>query len=150
MNPITLGALTSIIVPLGVVVVLPIVIAYIAYKKKQHETNKRTEIIMAAIEKNSDIDVQEEFLSKLNPPQKTYKERMLNRLHQEILWGSICSIGGAVCIIATVTTSFINGYQGMDIGFLAIFGIVPLATGIGLLVAYKSGKKSLDQVSESE
>ena len=40
MNPITLGALTSIIVPLGVVVVLPIVIAYIAYKKKQHETNK--------------------------------------------------------------------------------------------------------------
>lgn len=66
MNPITLGALTSIIVPLGVVVVLPIVIAYIAYKKKQHETNKRTEIIMAAIEKNSDIDEQE-FLSKLNP-----------------------------------------------------------------------------------
>ena len=42
MNPITLGALTSIIVPLGVVVVLPIVIAYIAYKKKQHEKNKRT------------------------------------------------------------------------------------------------------------
>ena len=104
---------------------------------------------MAAIEKNSDIDEQE-FLSKLNPPQKTYKERMLNRLHQEILWGSICSIGGAVCTIATVTTSFINGYEGMDIGFLTIFGIIPLAIGIGLLVAYKSGKKSLDQVSESE
>jgi len=149
MNPVTLGTLTAIIVPLGIVVVLPIAIAYIAYKKKQHETNKRSEIVMAAIEKNSDIDVQE-FLSKLNPPQKTYKERMLDRLHQEILWGTICLIGGTVCIIATVTTSFINGYQGMDIGFLAIFGIVPLATGIGLLVAYKSGKKSLNQVSVSE
>lgn len=149
MNPVTLGTLTAIIVPLGIVVVLPIAIAYIAYKKKQHETNKRTEIVMAAIEKNSDIDVQE-FLSKLNPPQKTYKERMLNRLHQEILWGTICLIGGAVCIIATVTTSFINGYEGMDIGFLTIFGIIPLAIGIGLLVAYKSGKKSLDQVSENE
>ena len=149
MNPVTLGTLTAIIVPLGIVVVLPIAIAYIAYKKKQHETNKRSEIVMAAIEKNSDIDVQE-FLSKLNPPQKTYKERMLDRLHQEILWGTICLIGGAVCTIATVTTNFINGYEGMDIGFLAIFGIVPLATGIGLLVAYKSGKKSLDQVSESE
>lgn len=149
MNPVTLGALTAIIVPLGVVVVLPIAIAYIAYKKKQHETKKRSEIVMAAIEKNSDIDVQE-FLSKLNPPQKTYKERMLNRLHQEILWGTICLIGGAVCLIATVTTSLINGYEGMNIGFLAIFGIIPLATGIGLLVAYKSGKKSLDQVSESE
>ena len=149
MNPVTLGTLTAIIVPLGIVVVLPIAIAYIAYKKKQHETNKRSEIVMAAIEKNSDIDVQE-FLSKLNPPQKTYKERMLNRLHQEILWGTICLIGGAVCIIAIVTTSFINGYEGMDIGFLTIFGIIPLATGIGLLVAYKSGKKSLDQVSESE
>ena len=149
MNPVTLGTLTAIIVPLGIVVVLPIAIAYIAYKKKQHETNKRTEIVMAAIEKNSDIDVQE-FLSKLNPLQKTYKERMLNRLHKEILWGTICLIGGAVCIIATVTTSFINGYEGMDIGFLAIFGIVPLAIGIGLLVAYKSGKKSLDQVSENE
>ena len=149
MNPVTLGALTAIIFPLGIVVVLPIAISYIAYKKKQHETNKRSEIVMAAIEKNSDIDVQE-FLSKLNPPQKTYKERMLYRLHQEILWGTICLIGGAVCTIATVTTNFINGYEGMDIGFLAIFGIVPLATGIGLLVAYKSGKKSLDQVSESE
>ena len=149
MNPVTLGTLTAIIVPLGIVVVLPIAIAYIAYKKKQHETNKRTEIVMSAIEKNSDIDVQE-FLSKLNPPQKTYKERMLNRLHQEILWGTICLIGGAVCIIATVTTSFINGYEGMDIGFLTIFGIIPLAIGIGLLVAYKSGKKSLDQVSENE
>ena len=149
MNPVTLGTLTAIIVPLGIVVVLPIAIAYIAYKKKQHETNKRSEIVMAAIEKNSDIDVQE-FLSKLNPPQKTYKERMLDKLHQEILWGTICLIGGAVCIIATVTTSFINGYEGMDIGFLAIFGIVPLATGIGLLVAYNSGKKSLNQVSESE
>ena len=149
MNPVTLGALTAIIVPLGIVVVLPIAIAYIAYKKKQHETNKRSEIVMAAIEKNSDIDVQE-FLSKLNPPQKTYKERMLDKLHQEILWGTICLIGGAVCTIATVTTNFINGYEGMDIGFLAIFGIVPLATGIGLLVAYKSGKKSLDQVSENE
>lgn len=149
MNPITLGTLTAIIVPLGIVVVLPIAIAYIAYKKKQHETNKRSEIVMAAIEKNSDIDIQE-FLSKLNPPQKTYKERMLNRLHQEILWGTICLIGGAVCIIATVTTSFINGYEGMDIGFLTIFGIIPLAIGIGLLVAYKSGKKSLDQVSENE
>lgn len=149
MNPITLDTLTAIIVPLGVVVVLPIVITYIIYKKKQHETNKRTEIIMAALEKNSDIDVQE-FLSKLNPLQKTYKERMLDKLHQEILWGTICLIGGAVCIIATVTTSFINGYEGMDIGFLTIFGIIPLATGIGLLVAYKSGKKSLDQVSENE
>lgn len=149
MNPITLGTLTAIIVPLGIVVVLPIAIAYIAYKKKQHETNKRSEIVMAAIEKNSDIDVQE-FLSKLNPPQKTYKERMLNRLHQEILWGTICLIGGAVCIIAIVTTSLINGYEGMDIGFLTIFGIIPLAIGIGLLVAYKSGKKSLDQVSENE
>ena len=149
MNPVTLGTLTAIIVPLGIVVVLPIVIAYITYKKKQHETNKRSEIVMAAIEKNSDIDEQE-FLSKLNPPQKTYKERMLDKLHQEILWGTICLIGGAVCIIATVTTSFINGYEGMDIGFLAIFGIVPLATGIGLLVAYKSGKKSLNQVSVSE
>ena len=149
MNPVTLGTLTAIIVPLGIVVVLPIAIAYIAYKKKQHETNKRSEIVMAAIEKNSDIDVQE-FLSKLNPPQKTYKERMLNRLHQEILWGTICLIGGAVCIIAIVTTSLINGYEGMDIGFLTLFGIIPLAIGIGLLVAYKSGKKSLDQVSENE
>ena len=45
MNPVKLGTLTAIIVPLGIVVVLPIAIAYIAYKKKQHETNKRSEIV---------------------------------------------------------------------------------------------------------
>ena len=69
MNPVILNSLIENLIPIAIVVVLPIVMVWLTYRNKQHETDKRSEIVMAVIEKNPEVDVQE-FLNKLNPPKK--------------------------------------------------------------------------------
>ena len=49
--------LAEILVPIACGCVLPIVAILLGVRQKMNETNKRTEIILAAIEKNPDMDV---------------------------------------------------------------------------------------------
>ena len=56
--------LEDILVPLGICVALPVMIVWLVMRKKTNETNRRTEIVLAAIEKNSEIDV-EDFFKKI-------------------------------------------------------------------------------------
>ena len=70
MNPVIFNSLIENLIPIAIVVVLPIVMVWLTYRNKQHETDKRSEIVMAVIEKNPEVDVQE-FLNKLNPPKKS-------------------------------------------------------------------------------
>ena len=71
--------LATMIVVLGIFVVLPVIIVALVTRAKTHAINKRAEIALAAIEKNSDVDL-EEFFRKLNPPRRSIKERLLDRL----------------------------------------------------------------------
>ncbi|WP_315364405.1 hypothetical protein [Prevotella jejuni] len=104
---------------------------------------------MAVIEKNPEVDVQE-FLSKLNPPKKSYKEQLMTKMHWEVLWGTICMIGGTVMIVTIVIVSILKGFDASVIPFGAVFGIVPLAVGCGLLAAYNSAKKTLENLKDND
>ena len=149
MNILLLGSLISDLIPMGLVVVLPILYVWLTERNKQHETDKRSEIAMAVIEKNPDIDVQE-FLNKLNPPKESYKEKMLKIMHYEVLWGTICTIGGIVTILVTITLSILQGFDGAVIPIGSVFGVVPLAVGCGLLVAYNNAKKTLNNLKDND
>ena len=137
------------LVPIALIGVLPIVLTWLSFRHKQHETDKRSEIIMAVIEKNPDVDVQE-FLNKLNPPKKSYKEQLMTKMHWEVLWGTICTIGGIVTFLVTITLSIRLGVDASVIPFCAIFGIVPLAVGCGLLAAYNNAKKTLENLIDND
>lgn len=80
------------LVLLGIFVVLPTIIVWLVSRYKKHETDKRAEIALAAIEKDSDLDL-EAFFRKMNLPSRTIKEKLLDKL----LWGCIFTIFG-VCI----------------------------------------------------
>ena len=149
MNILLLGSLISDLIPMGLVVVFPILYVWLTERNKQHETDKRSEIAMAIIEKNPDIDIQE-FLNKLNPPKESYKEKMLKIMHYEVLWGTICTIGGIVAIIVTITLSILQGYDGAVIPIGSVFGIAPLAVGCGLLAAYNNAKKTLNNLKDND
>lgn len=149
MNILLLGSLISDLIPMGVVVALPILYVWLSQRNKQHETDKRSEIAMAIIEKNPDIDIQE-FLNKLNPPKESYKEKMLKIMHYEVLWGTICTIGGIVTILVTITLSILQGFDGAVIPLGSVFGVVPLAVGCGLLVAYNNAKKTLNNLKDND
>ena len=74
----------------GIFVVLPIIIVAIVARAKTNATNKRAQIALAAIEKNSDVDL-EEFFKKMNQPRPSIKERLLDKL----LYGCIFTLFGA-------------------------------------------------------
>ena len=149
MNILLLGALISDLIPMGLVVALPILYVWLTQRNKQHETDKRSEIAMAIIEKNPDIDIQE-FLNKLNPPKESYKEKMLKIMHYEVLWGTICFIGGIVTTSVIIAVSILQGFVEEFIPIGSIFGIAPLAVGCGLLAAYNNAKKTLNNLKDND
>ena len=149
MNILLLGTLISDLIPMGLVVALPILYVWRTQRNKQHETDKRSEIAMAIIEKNPDIDIQE-FLNKLNPPKESYKEKMLKIMHYEVLWGTICFIGGIVTTSVIIAVSILQGFVEEFIPIGSIFGIAPLAVGCGLLAAYNNAKKTLNNLKDND
>ena len=48
--------LVGLLVPLGVCVVLPVMIVWLVTRTRQNETNKKTEIMLKAIESGATID----------------------------------------------------------------------------------------------
>ena len=86
------------IVSLGVCVVLPIVIVALSLKHKLESEKNRKDIILAALEKNSNINV-EELVRKMNKPDKLIKEKLLRKFQ----WGILTSIIGVGFLILSLT-----------------------------------------------
>ncbi len=138
----------DIIKPICIFVVLPIVLVLFYLRNKRYESEKRTEIVMAAIEKNGDIDVQE-FFRNLNKPRKTVREKLAMQLHWEVLLGSVFTVFGLVVFIALGVMSLVGGLVDQNvIAMSCCWGIPTLAIGIGLLIAYFSGKKMLKELKD--
>lgn len=149
MYPEILLTIVDSLVPIAIIVVLPIVIVWFYYRNKQLEATKRSEIVMAIIEKNPEVNVQE-FLSKLNPPKKSYKEQLMTKMHYEVLWGTICFIGGIVTISVMITLGILQVFIEKFFPIVSIFGVVPLAVGCGLLAAYNNAKKTLNNLKDND
>ena len=67
--------LVEILVPIACGCILPIVAILLGVRQKMNETNKRTEIILAAIEKNPEMDV-EELMEKISPKKNFQKSKI--------------------------------------------------------------------------
>jgi ABC-type dipeptide/oligopeptide/nickel transport system permease component len=103
---------------------------------------------MAAIEKNGEIDVQE-FFKNLNKPRKTVREKLVMQLHWELLLGGIFTVFGLVVFIALGVMSLVGGLVDQNvIAMSCCLGIPTLALGIGLLIAYFSGKKMMKELKD--
>ena len=139
----------DIIKPIFILVVLPITILWLNLRYRKDENEKRTKIVMAAIEKNGEIDVQE-FFKNLNKPRKTVREKLVLQLHWELLLGGIFTVFGLVVFIALGVLAIGFGITKGDdvIAMCCVCGIPTLALGIGLLIAYFSGTKMLKELKD--
>ena len=110
------------IVPIGICVILPIIIVWLIMRRKTNETNRRTEVLLAAIEKNPDMDM-EDFIRKMNPKTKATKERLMSRL----LWGLVFIAIGASLLLSDIYVYTTGGVIGpVDLftsGCLLLIGI---------------------------
>lgn len=138
----------DIIKPICILVVLPITILWLYLRNRKDENEKRTQIVMAAIEKNGEIDVQE-FFKNLNKPRKTVREKLVMQLHWELLLGGIFTVFGLVVFIALGVMSFVGGLVDQNvIAMSCCLGIPTLALGAGLLIAYFSGRKMMKELKD--
>ena len=139
----------DILMPLGVCVVLPVMIVWLLMRTRQNETNKKTEVMLKAIESGATVDP--EFFKSQQREQKTIKERLLSRL----TWGSIFSLIGVVLLVLAIV--FANSYapDGWNFGdspapTFAIIGGISLAIGLALFAVFFVGKKIMAREMEAE
>lgn len=129
----------DILVPMGICVVLPVMIVWLITRKQQNETNRKTEIMLKAIETGQKID--SEFFSIQNKASKSIKERLWDRL--VIAWiTTIFAITHAI-----FGTSICIGDFELD---RSLFDCIFLAIGISFFISYYVGKKIFKKEMEAE
>lgn len=134
------------LVLLGIFVVFPTIIVWLVSRYKKHETDKRAEMALAAIEKDSDLDL-EAFFRKMNLPSRTIKEKLLDKL----LWGCIFTIFGVCIYMALAVFGMVIDSINADL-FIGLYMVAVPSLGIGIafLINYFVGKKALKQEMEEE
>lgn len=130
--------LVQLLVPIGVAVVLPITVVAIVFKSAMASERNRKEIVLAALEKNPDIDV-ELLMKNLKKSEKLIKEKLLANLQHGCLY---CLMG-----VAFVLLYF---FLSMQKEILIIAGTVLIAIGIAFLVSYFVGRRMLEKEMEAE
>ena len=125
--------------------VLPIIFIWMETRRKMNETNARTQIVTAAIEKNPDMDV-EELLKKISPKKKLLKEKLLTKL----LWGFITSLLGIGLIVLGIYMKSSGLGIDVDVQTALCFGLILLAIGAAFIINYGVGRKMLAKEIEAE
>ena len=123
--------LVEILVPLGVAVALPVCIVSIIFRSAMAADRNRKEIVLAALEKNPNLDV-EDLVKRMKKSEKLIKEKLLARLEH----GCLCCLMG----VAFVLLSFFLSVQKE---ILIIAGAALIAIGIAFLVSYFVGRRML-------
>lgn len=138
MDVVLAHALIEILIPIGVAVVLPVAIVAIVFKSALASDRNRKEIILAALEKNPNLDV-EDLVKRMKKSNKLIKEKLLARLKR----GCLCCLMG----VAFVLLYFFLSVQNE---FLIITGAALIAIGIAFLISYFVGRRMLAKEMEAE
>lgn len=138
----------DILMPLGICVVLPVMIVWLVMRTRQNETNRKTEIMLKAIESGVTVNAD---LFKQRHETMTIKERLLKRLSS----ASVVSLIGVAILVICICMVTKNGntMHGDAIAVLTVFMIVGgilLAIGLALFIVFFAGRKMLAKEMEAE
>ena len=131
--------LEEVLVPIFICVILPVAIVFIVGRVRQNETNRKTEVMLKAIESGAPIDP--DMLKVEKKATKPLKKELLDKLT-------------GACITFLMGVAFIVLYYvGADAFFdelLLVAGGVLAAVGIGLFISYFVGKQLLSKEIQEE
>lgn len=134
----------SIIVPIGICVVLPIAIVLIVSLARINSDNKRSKIIVKAIEANNNIDA-DKLAESLKKPRLSAREMLNFRL----LRGCIYSLIGLVFVV--IGLAYMLGSETSDPDLVTaslVCGGVSLAIGLSYLIVYYVTRKQVNDKEE--
>ena len=116
-----------------------VLVAWFYYRYKLRENEQRQQLLMKALERGENT---EELVRSLQKPRKSHRDRQLSRL----FWGWGLTIVGAIMVLAPIGYGLIQGdWDTMfeEVGPLVIIGAFPLGIGLGFLMAYREGKRTM-------
>lgn len=125
-------ALTEILVPIAMCVVMPCLIVYFVMNAKRHEIDRMTDIALKSIEKGKDIDL------SLFKAQQDQAKNIKMKVFGWLRGGIIClGIGAAFIIMALC--GYADELCGEDISMTV--GLILALVGLALIIAYFLGRK---------
>ena len=128
------------------IVVLPVLIVWLNNRKKINEANQRTQIVLSAIEKNKETDV-ENLLKHLAPQKELSRKTLLKeKLLTKLLLGCIAMFIG----LSFLSMSIMGYFNGGDYVMSIFLGLVLMGTGLAFLINYFVGRKMLAKEIETE
>lgn len=130
--------LEDILVPIFICVLLPVAIVWIVGRTRQNETNRKTEVLLKAIESGAQIDA-DMFKDKEKTP-RSVKQQLLDKLTT----GCITSFMGAAFLAMYVLK--VEFFADL----LPIAGFILLAVGLAMFISYFVGKNMLAKEIEAE
>ena len=145
MDHLQIEGLKEILVPIFCGCILPIVAYWLYVRESTNKTNQRTQIVLAAIEKNPDMDL-EELMKKISPKKKLLKEKLLSKLQT----GNITTFLGIGFLLCALYVDYMGGMNSNDLRMLYLAGAILLSVGIAFLISYSKGKKMLAKEMEAE
>ena len=126
------------LIPIAIVVVLPVLVVWLVMRARQHEVDKKTEILMKTIENGAELNP--DFFNMAKRP-KSVKDKLMGYLTTAMVTGVIGLITLLAQVIYYSTANLWEDKSGFTLVFLCISGII-LAIGIAFLVVYFVGKKT--------
>ena len=138
-------AMIWVLVPIACGCILPMFAIWMGIRNKMNEANTRTQIALAAIEKNPEMDL-EELMKKITPKEKLLKEKLLSKLQA----GTITMLMGLGFLGYALIVGYYGGNDPDNLYMFGIAGIVLLAIGVSFLINYHIGKKMLAKEMEAE
>ena len=139
----------EILVPIAICVVLPVMIVWLINRTRQNETNRKTEIMLKAIESGATIDADFFKAQQEHKGPRTIKERLLRRL----TGGCVFTLMGvAFALIGLVNRSMMTDIHMSNHAFTmpCILGGIFFSIGVALLIVFFVGKKMLAKEMEAE
>lgn len=145
MDHLQIEGLKEILVPIFCGCILPIVAYWLYVRESTNKTNQRTQIVLAAIEKNPDMDL-EELMEKISPKKKLLKEKLLDKL----LGGGIIAFVGFSIFASNLWLDYLGGADPEMLFLLYAIGGILFGIGLAFIINYLVGKKLLAKEMEAE
>ncbi len=140
-----IGMLEDVLVPISICVVMPITMVWLYYRGKKQADKNRTDIILTALEKNPNIDL-EELIQKITPKSATLKEKLLKKL----MWGSVISAIGIGFLGYALYMDFVGGMSVEDMERSYFCGGITMLIGLAILLVFFISKRMLAKELEAE
>lgn len=139
-----LGIIMIALVVVGTCIVLPIMIVWLSNRRKSHEIDKQTEIVMAMLEKHPDLDPAE-VMQKLNISSKSTKT-IKQKLLENVFNGGMMLLMGLAILIPHLCGLVFFGSKTNGI----FVGGIMLALGLAYIIYYFISKSQLQGEIEAE